>query len=152
MRRFHTFTPRNKFCYENEAQSLVNRAKSTSKSLVDRFTQIHSRKSFNCVQCHDWYSAPAALEVASVNGLPITGVLHSIELERANFDLRTSVSQQIESWERKLITTAENVLVSRESTRQTIIQHYKKDPDRVVVVADQIARRQTAAGTGVSLP
>ena len=109
-----------------------------SKSLVDRFTQIHSRKL--TVFSHDWYSAPAALEVASVNGLPITGVLHSIELERANFDLRTSVSQQIESWERKLITTAENVLVSRESTRQTIIQHYKKDPDRVVVVADQIAK------------
>lgn len=136
----YLLTPRNKMCYENEAQSLINRAKSTSKSLLDRFTKVHSRKSFNCIQCHDWYSAPAALEAASVNGLPITGVLHSIELERANFDLRTSVSQQIESWERKLITTAENILVSRESTRQTIIQHYKKDPDRVVVVADQIAK------------
>ncbi len=136
----YLLTPRNKQTYDCVAQSLVNRAKSTSKSMVDRFTQIHSRKSFNCIQCHDWYSAPAAIEAATYNGLPITGVLHSIELERANFDLKTQISHQIESWESKLISTAENILVPRESTRQTIIQHYKKDPERVVVVADKLAQ------------
>jgi hypothetical protein len=78
---------RNKMCYENEAQSLINRAKSTSKSLLaglPRFTAANPSIVFSAMTG----SARPALEAASVNGLPITGVLHSIELERANFDLR----------------------------------------------------------------
>ena len=147
----YLLTPRNKFCYENEAQSLVNRAKSTSKSLVDRFTQIHSH------QIPTVFSAMTGICSRSPGGGKCKRtsdhrVLHSIELERANFDLRTSVSQQIESWERKLITTAENVLVSRESTRQTIIQHYKKTLTGLWLWLIRLPRRQTAAGTGFLLP
>ena len=133
----YLFTPEIK---QDSNSSLTERVLQNSADMLIKFTRAHRRKSFDCVQCHDWYSAPAAITAASDNGLPLTCVLHSIEIERAGSNLGSIVSQQIESWERQLIAAADNVLVPRESTRQMVIEHYRKSAERVAVVADNLAQ------------
>lgn len=117
----------------NQSLSVVDLAFETSMHLLDNFYQFHCKNPFHCVQSHNWYSAPAAMIAASANNLPFISVYHSLELERKS-QLPVAQTQLIESWERKSILKADMVVVSRESTRKLVIEHYGKTEDRVIVI------------------
>jgi len=131
----YLFTSGHAACDQNPTRSIVDLAFETSMHLLDKFYQIHSKSPFHCVQSHNWYSTPAAMLAASASNLPFISVCHSLELERKS-QLPLTQSQLIESWERKSILKADIVLVSKESTRQLVINHYGKPKEKVVIVDD----------------
>lgn len=134
----YLFTSGHPVCDQNQTRSIVDLAFETSMHLLDKFYQIHSKNPFHCVQSHNWYSTPAAMLAASASNLPFISVCHSLELERKS-RLPVTQSQLIESWERKSILKADMVLVSKESTRKLVIDHYGK-PEEMVVIVDDLAR------------
>ncbi len=137
----YLFTSGHCQCEQNPTHSIVDFAFETSMHLLDKFYQIHSKSPFNCVQSHNWYSTPAAMLAASASNLPFISVCHSLELERKS-QLPVTQSHLIESWERKSILKADMVLVSRESTRKLVIDHYGK-PEEMVVIVDDLSKSTT---------
>jgi glycosyltransferase involved in cell wall biosynthesis len=131
----YLFTSGHSACETNQSRSIVDLAFETSMHLLDKFYQIHSKNPFHCVQSHNWYSTPAAMIAASASNLPFISVCHSLELERKS-QLPLTQSQLIESWERKSILKADMVLVSKESTRKLVIDHYGKPEEKVAFVDD----------------
>lgn len=137
----YLFTPASETC--KSKKSPVDYAFETSMQSLENFYELHRKNPFNCVQSHNWYSAPAAMIAASANYLPLVSVFHSLELERKS-EIPVSHSQLIESWERKSILQSDMVLVSREQTRKLVIEHYGKSEDRVAIIADQKDNSQSA--------
>ncbi len=131
----YLFTSGDSISNQNQPRSIVDLAFETSMHLLDKFYQIHSKNPFHCIQSHNWYSTPAAMIAASASNLPFISVCHSLELERKS-QLPVTQSQLIESWERKSILKADMVLVSRESTRKLVIDHYGKPEEKVAFVDD----------------
>ncbi|NLW30137.1 MAG: DUF4912 domain-containing protein [Fibrobacter sp.] len=124
------------FCnLETENITLIDKAVAFSEKILKSFRKVHRNNPFDCVQCHDWYSAPAAIKASKEFNLPLNCVLHSLEIERCGNEM-THLSKQIEKWESSLISVADNILVSKEQTRQLVIQKYCKNAEKVVVVAD----------------
>lgn len=136
---------------QNQTCSIVDLAFETSMHLLDQFYQIHSKSPFHCVQSHNWYSTPAAMLAASASNLPFISVCHSLELERKS-QLPVTQSQLIESWERKSILKADMVLVSKESTRKLVIDHYGKPEEKVAFVDDLSEHSHFAQKESKSLP
>lgn len=137
----YLFTSGQSACDQNPTRSIVDLAFETSMHQLDKFYQIHSKSPFHCIQSHNWYSTPAAMLAASASNLPFISVCHSLELERKS-QLPVTQSQLIESWERKSILKADMVLVSKESTRKLVIDHYGK-PEEKVVIVDDLSKHST---------
>lgn len=147
----HLFTSMFSAHNRNQSKSIVDFAFETSMLSLDKFYEIHRKNPFNCIQSHNWYSAPAAMLAASANHLPFISVCHSLELERRSL-LPVAQSQQIEFWERKSILKADMVVVSKESTRNLIIQHYGKSEENVAVLGDLSANSVTNTEKAKRLP
>jgi glycosyltransferase involved in cell wall biosynthesis len=136
----HLFTSDFQDLSEKIKHSPVDRAYNSSIRTLKNFYELHREKPFNCIQCHNWYSAPAAIIAASENNLPLIAVFHSLEIEQ-NPSLSSSTSEQIELWERETIRLAQIILVSTESIKNIILKHYGKDPDRIIIVADTLQKK-----------
>lgn len=119
-----------------EHAALTDKAVAFSEYALKSFRRVYKRNSFDCIQCHDWYSAPAAIKASREFNLPLNSVLHSLEIERRG-DSVSELSREIEMWERRLIENSDNVIVPTEQTRQLVIQKYLKDASNVSVVADR---------------
>lgn len=128
-------SPASKLTYDLNALSVVDYAYKTSMHSLDTFYSIHNKTPFQCIQFHNWYSAPAAIRAASANHLPLISVFHSLELQRKS-NLSISQSQLIESWERKSVFESDLVIVSTDHTRNIVIEHYGKSEDNVIVLSD----------------
>ena len=140
------FTPDENLISTASSYPLIKRARFLSKEITAHFERSFNPSSFGCVQCHDWYSAPAAMKVSRKNGLPLIAVIHSLEAERC-CGQKSETSEKIESLERKLINEAKSVLVAGESIREIVIRDYGKPKESVFIVPDTL----TAASDGVTL-
>lgn len=118
---------------------LITRAERSASGMVDSFLRAHGKTPFGCIQCHDWYSAPAAIEAARKSGLPLIAVFHSLEAERTGGEGGGNVSKLIERWERRLVDEASCVLVSSESLRELVIQKYGKCPEFTDIIPDTLS-------------
>jgi len=141
------FTPDENLISTVSSYPLIKRAKLLSQEIETHFENTHNSSSFGCVQCHDWYSAPAAMSVSRKNNLPLIAVIHSLEAERRGGGQSSAVSERIERLERKLINEAYSVLVSGESIREIVIRDYCKPKESVFIVPDTLT---AAADQGYS--
>ncbi|MFP4164402.1 MAG: glycosyltransferase [Chitinispirillaceae bacterium] len=132
------YTPPENRTEQKSLLSLFDTINLNIKSMVRLFEKDHKRNPFSCIQCHDWYSAPAAMACAWKHGLPLIAVLHSLEYERSGGNVNAANSQRIEKWERSLIADADYVLVSGESLRELVLHEYGKDNDRVSIIPDTL--------------
>jgi glycosyltransferase involved in cell wall biosynthesis len=134
------FAPESRNSKQWKKGGIIEKAKIISKRAVTFFKQAHKENPFDCIQCHDWYSAPAAIEIGLKYNLPVTCVFHSVEPERSGVPSCPSpLSQQIVSWERELMAIATTILVARESTKESIVGTYGIPPEDISVVADSVA-------------
>ncbi|KMQ50318.1 glycosyl transferase, group 1 [Chitinispirillum alkaliphilum] len=119
---------------------LTERVRLTSSKLLLEFERKHKRTPFECIQCHDWYSAPAAMAAAANTSLPLIAVLHSTELQRSGQinGERSALSEHIETIESNLVSEADTILCADELIKDLVLQHYKKDPEHVFVVPDTL--------------
>ncbi len=134
-----SFFPADRAQIDYDSLSLINRVQELSHALVKSFIRQHKRSPFCCIQCHDWFSAPAAMEASDLSRLPLVAVLHSLEIQRVGGAERGEESGWIEQWERKLIQRAQSVLASSETVRELVIKHYGKESDAVFLVPDTLA-------------
>ncbi|MFW5813530.1 MAG: DUF4912 domain-containing protein [Fibrobacterota bacterium] len=127
-----------------DGMPLVSRVEMLARGMVDSFLRAHKKKPFGCIQCHDWYSAPAAVEAARKSDLPLISVFHSLEAERIGGGDRGEVSELIERWERRLADKSDLVLVSSESQRELVVRKFGKSPECTDIIPDTL----TAAPDG----
>jgi glycosyltransferase involved in cell wall biosynthesis len=127
--------------------SPVQRAMKISQKAQSAFNALHAVRPFDCIQFHDWYSAPGAVQASLEWRLPLVCVLHSIEPERSGGSSENPLSKQIEAVERFAISAADYVLTPQESSRERIISHYAKAADKVAVVSDLL---KTEGGSGAA--
>jgi len=131
------FTPDENLISSVSSFPLIKRAKLLSQEITDHFESAYNSSSFGCVQCHDWYSAPAAINVSRKNNLPLIAVIHSLEVERRG-EKKSAVSEKIERLERTLINEAYSILVAGESIREIVIRDYGKPQKAVFIVPDTL--------------
>ncbi len=124
----------------DQVTSLLERIQYTSLKITRKFETKHRKTPFECIQCHDWYSAPAALSAAEKTGLPVIAVIHSTEPQRSGMcgEYKEDLSHQIEKIERRLIDKSEIVLTADESTKDVLVHYYKKNSDSIVIVPDTL--------------
>ncbi|MDG5815762.1 DUF4912 domain-containing protein [Chitinispirillales bacterium ANBcel5] len=116
---------------------LIQRVKHSSSGMVSRFKAAHKKTPFDCIQCHDWYSAPAAINTLATEFLPLVSVMHSTESQRSA-DMENELSECIKGWEKKIVDSAQSVLAPNESTREIIVRDYGKTPDGLSIVPDTL--------------
>ncbi|MDR0306680.1 MAG: glycosyltransferase [Chitinispirillales bacterium] len=133
----HIFTPDESLISSVASLPLVKRVELLSKDIAAHFETSHTPASFGCVQCHDWYSAPVAMDISKKNNLPLIAVIHSLEAERSGGQ-PNAISKKIERQEFNLIKEAHSVLVSSESIREIVIRDYGKSSDSVFIVPDTL--------------
>jgi glycosyltransferase involved in cell wall biosynthesis len=119
-----------------EESSALQRVLRLAPHLHSTFTRLHEQQPFDCIQFHDWYSAAPAVQMSLERNLALVGVVHSLELQRCGGQLTQPISAHIDSVERFGIGAADYIITPNEPTRQAIVQHFGKAPDRVVVVGD----------------
>ncbi|MCL2689662.1 MAG: DUF4912 domain-containing protein [Chitinispirillia bacterium] len=131
------FTPDENLISKVSSYPLIKRARFLSKEIAAHFERNFKPSSFGCVQCHDWYSAPVAMNVSRKHGLPLIAVIHSLEIERC-CGQKSEISEKIERLEQKLINAACGVLVAGESLREIVIRGYGKPKESVFIVPDTL--------------
>jgi glycosyltransferase involved in cell wall biosynthesis len=140
------FTPDENLISTVSSYPLIKRARLLSEDIMAHFERAYKPSSFGCVQCHDWYSAHAAMSVSRKNNLPLIAVIHSLEAERCG-GKSCAASEKIERIERRLINEACGVLVAGESIREIVIRDYGKPKESVFIVPDTLT---AAANQGSS--
>ncbi len=131
------FSSKEPISLELKRMALVDRVFNISMRSLKDFHESHMQHPFRCIQCHDWYSVPAAIVASYANRLPLITVFHSLEIERAA-QLKVPVSRKIESWERRAIEMSEQVIVTGDSAKKIVVEHYGKNAEQVVVIADSM--------------
>ena len=127
---------------------LVERVYLASGRMLKRFESAHAGKRFDCIQCHNWYSAPAAIDACLVFNLPLVCVLHSTEYQRSGGKIETSLSHEINAWERLAVLMARCVIVSGDGPRRIVVDIFGKEPELVTVVPDAVSSGVESDRTG----
>lgn len=87
------------------------------------------------IHVHDWLSIPAGIAAREVSDKPLVVHIHATEYDRTGGN---GVNQQVYDIERSGVQAADRVLAVSEFTRQTLINHYGADPDKVAVAHNGI--------------
>jgi glycosyltransferase involved in cell wall biosynthesis len=119
-----------------EESAALQRVLRLAPHLQSTFSHLHKQQPFDCIQFHDWYSAAPAVQMSLELQLPLVGVVHSIEQQRCGSQLTHPLSAHIDSVERFGIGAADYIITPNEPTRQALLQHFGKAPERVLVVGD----------------
>ncbi len=115
---------------------------------------------FDAVHAHDWTTLPAGVAVAEALGLPLVAHVHATEFDRHG-EGEPGVDDPIRRIEREGLARASRVLAVSRRTRDTLVDRYGVDPDRVRVVynaaspeapAEAEASADAPAGFEASIP
>lgn len=96
----------------------------------DKANQFVKRYCFDIIHAHDWMTFEAAVQVKESTGKPLIVHIHSTEYDRWG----KKGNPIIHDMERKGMNTANLVIAVSERTKNTIIKHYKIDPNKIYVV------------------
>lgn len=113
------------------------------------------------VHAHTWYVAFAGVLVRALFDLPLVVTLHSIEPLRPWKQDQLGAGYKLSSWvERTAVEQAERVIAVSHEMRADVLQHFRVQPERVVVIPNGIDaeafrrtdRREALAHHGVRPP
>jgi glycogen synthase len=113
------------------------------------------------VHTHTWYVGLGGMLVQSIHDVPLVVTLHSIEPLRPWKADQLGTGYAVSSWaERLAVERADRVIAVSAQMRADILEHFRVDPDRVVVIHNGVdaqafartERRDALARHGVRLP
>jgi glycogen synthase len=113
------------------------------------------------VHTHTWYVGLGGMLVRSIHDVPLVVTLHSMEPLRPWKADQLGTGYAVSSWaERLAVERADRVIAVSAQMRADILEHFRVDPDRVVVIHNGVdaqafartERRDALARHGVRLP
>jgi glycogen synthase len=106
------------------------------------------------VHTHTWYVGLGGMLVQSIHGVPLVVTLHSMEPLRPWKADQLGTGYAVSSWaERLAVERAERVIAVSSQMRADILQHFRVDPERVLVIhngvdAEAFARTERREALG----
>jgi hypothetical protein len=89
---------------------------------------------FDLIHAHDWLTFPAAVAIKENSEKPLVLHIHSLETDRAH----PGINNETFEIEKEALMAADCVLPVSELTKQSIINHYHINPDKIFPVHNAI--------------
>ena len=106
------------------------------------------------VHAHTWYAALGGVVTRTLHGIPLIVTLHSLEPLRPWKADQLGPGYNVSSWaERLAVETADRVIAVSQAMRADVLEHFRVDPGRVVVLPNGIdleRYRRTAAAEALA--
>jgi glycosyltransferase involved in cell wall biosynthesis len=96
--------------------------------------QIAASSDFDVIHAHDWLTFPAGLAAKRVTGKPLIIHVHATDFDRSG----GSVNPGVYDIERAGMHEADVIIAVSNLTRNTIIEKYEVDPNKVVTVYNAV--------------
>lgn len=120
-----------------EAKTLFNEQEVYGPNLMRKVqayvalcAKLAENMQFDVIHAHDWLTYLAGIRIKAQSGKPLVIHVHSLETDRVHPEVRNQV-YHIE-WQG--IRHADRILAVSQFTRQSIIDHYQGDPNKIVAV------------------
>ncbi len=95
---------------------------------------VAASREFDIIHAHDWLTYPAGIAAKEVSGKPLVVHIHATEFDRSG----KNVNQEVYDIERRGMQAADRVIAVSNLTRQTVINNYGIDPDKVFTVHNAV--------------
>ena len=89
---------------------------------------------FDVIHAHDWLTFPAGAAAKQVSGKPLVIHVHATEFDRSGGDVNPVVYQL----EKNGMEAADKIIAVSNLTRNTIIEKYNINPDKVITVYNAV--------------
>ena len=110
---------------------------------VSRYALVASgvaiKEDFDLIHAHDWLCYPAGIAAKKASGKPLVVHIHATEFDRTGENYNTIVYQM----EKEGMETADLVIAVSNLTRNTVINRYGIDPNKVITVYNAVEQNIT---------
>ena len=89
---------------------------------------------FDIIHSHDWLTYPAGVTAKRLSGKPLVIHVHATDFDRS----RGNVNPIVYSIERRGMDEADHIMCVSNRTRQTVIEKYGQDPNKVSTVHNAV--------------
>ncbi|MDR1780802.1 MAG: glycosyltransferase [Tannerella sp.] len=89
---------------------------------------------FDIIHAHDWLTYPAGIHTKMVSGKPLVIHVHATDYDRS----RGNVNPDVYNIEKNGMDYADRILTVSNMTRQTVIDKYHQDPNKVITVHNAV--------------
>lgn len=89
---------------------------------------------YDVIHSHDWLTYPAGIHAKHVSGKPLVIHVHATDFDRS----RGQVNPQVYSIEKNGMDHADKIICVSNLTRNTVIEKYHQDPNKVVTVHNAV--------------
>lgn len=96
---------------------------------------IARQQEFDIIHSHDWLTYPAGIHAKQVSGKPLVIHVHATDFDRS----RGNVNPTVYAMEKNGMDHADHILCVSELTRQTVIDKYHQDPNKVTAMHNAVA-------------
>ncbi len=90
-----------------------------------------SKDEFDIIHAHDWTTLPAGEEVKKLTGKPFIAHVHITEFNKSGGQ---GINQEIYEIEKKGLKSADKIFAVSKSIKQTLIEHYDVEPEKITVL------------------
>lgn len=95
---------------------------------------IAQENEFDLIHAHDWLAYPAGIAAKVVSGKPLVIHVHATDFDRS----RGNVNPQVYAIEKEGMEQADKIIAVSNLTRNTVIEKYHINPDKVVTVHNAV--------------
>jgi len=95
---------------------------------------IAQENEFDVIHAHDWLAYPAGIAAKAVSGRPLVIHVHATDFDRS----RGNVNPQVYAIEKEGMEQADKIIAVSNLTRDTVIEKYHINPDKVVTVHNAV--------------
>ncbi len=104
-------------------------------SNYDEVASVLARQlDFDIIHSHDWLTYPAGVTAKRLSGKPLVIHVHATDFDRS----RGNVNPIVYSIERRGMDEADHIMCVSNLTRQTVIEKYGQDPNKVSTVHNAV--------------
>lgn len=95
---------------------------------------IAAENQFDVIHAHDWLAYPAGIAASQVSGKPLVIHVHATDFDRSG----GSVNPVVYDIERRGMEAADRIITVSNLTRETVINRYGINPDKVTTVYNAV--------------
>lgn len=95
---------------------------------------VARQQSFDIIHSHDWLTYPSGIHAKQVSGKPLVIHVHATDFDRS----RGNVNPTVYAIEKNGMDHADHIMCVSELTRQTVIQKYFQNPNKVSTVHNAV--------------
>jgi glycosyltransferase involved in cell wall biosynthesis len=95
---------------------------------------ISTEYDFDVIHAHDWLTYPAGIAAKQVSGKPLVVHVHATDFDRSG----GSVNPGVYEIEKKGMEAADKVITVSNLTRNTVINNYGIDPNKIITVYNAV--------------